>query len=138
MKVMVDTNIIIDVYQNRTSFAPASAKILKLSESKKITGVVTASTVTDIYFILGRHIKDHALLKTLVKKMLTTVTVADVLASDITEAFKLPMDDFEDALFAQCGKRVKADYIISRNTVDFIHSPIPAIEPDDFLNKFFI
>jgi len=45
---MVDTNIIIDVYQNRTSFAPASAKILKLSESKKITGVVTASTVTDI------------------------------------------------------------------------------------------
>jgi len=78
------------------------------------------------------------MLKTLVKKMLRTVTVADVLASDITEAFKLPMDDFEDALFAQCGKRVKADYIISRNTVDFIHSPIPAIEPDDFLNKFFI
>lgn len=137
MKVMVDTNVIIDVYQNRVAFAPASAKILKLSENRKITGIITASTVTDIYYILGRHIKERGQLNTLVQKLLTTVTLIDVLASDITEAFNLAMDDFEDALFAQCAKRIKADYIVTRNPKDFLKSPVPSITPDDFISKFY-
>ncbi|MCL2215847.1 MAG: PIN domain-containing protein [Defluviitaleaceae bacterium] len=136
MKVMVDTNIVVDVYQNRAGFSETSAKILKLSESKKISGFITASTVTDIYYILGRHIKDRQQLRTLVQKLLTAVALTDVLAKDVTEAFNLPMDDFEDALFAQCAKRVKADYIVTRNTTDFINSPVPAMEPDAFVNKF--
>jgi len=137
MKVMIDTNVILDVYQNREPFAQTSAKILKLSETKKVTGLVTASTVTDIYYILGRHIKDSQQLRTLVQKLLTTVTLLDVMAKDVTEAFALPMDDFEDALFAQCGKRVKADYIVTRNPDDFVNSPVPAMEPDDLINRFF-
>jgi len=137
MKIMVDTNVIIDVYQNRAAFAPTSAKILKLSENSKIIGMITASTVTDIYYILGRYIKEQKRLNTLVQKLLSTVRLVDVLATDVTEAFNLEMDDFEDALFAQCAKRVKADYIVTRNTKDFVDSPIPSMEPDDFLNKFF-
>jgi predicted nucleic acid-binding protein len=73
----------------------------------------------------------------LVQKLLTTVRLVDVLATDVTEAFNLAIDDFEDALFAQCAKRVRADYIVTRNTKDFVDSPIPSMEPDDFLNKFF-
>ena len=63
--------------------------------------------------------------------------LVDVLATDVTEAFSLAMDDFEDALFAQCAKRVRADYIVTRNTKDFVDSPAPSVEPDDFLDKFF-
>ena len=134
---MIDTNVIIDVYQNRTDFAPANAKILKLSENSKITGMITASTVTDIYYILGRHIRERKQLNVLVQKLLATVRLVDILAADVAEAFNLTMDDFEDALFAQCAKRVRADYIITRNTKDFVDSPVPSIEPDDFLFKFF-
>ena len=137
MKIMIDTNIVIDVYQNRAGFAQASVKILKLSECNKITGIVTASTITDIYYILGRHIKDRQLLSAMVQKFLTTVKLIDVLAADVTEAFNLPMDDFEDALFTQCAKRIKADYIVTRNPEDFVRSPVPCIEPDNFLDTFF-
>jgi len=135
MKVMIDTNIIIDVYQNRPGLAQSSAELLKLSENKKITGIITASTITDIYFILGRHIKDRQQLKALVQKLLTAVALADVLAADVTEAFNVTMGDFEDALLAQCAKRIKADYIITRNTADFTNSPVPLMEPDDFLER---
>jgi len=137
MKIMVDTNVIIDVYQNRTAFAPASAKILKLSENNNIMGMITASTVTDIYYILGRHIKERRQLNPLVQKLLTTVRLVDVLATDVTEAFNLAIEDFEDALFVQCAKRVRADYIVTRNPKDFVDSPVPSIEPDVFLDKFF-
>jgi len=134
---MIDTNIVIDVYQNRAGFAQAGVKILKLSENKKITGIVTASTITDIYYILNRHIKDRQRLKVLVQKFLTTVKLIDVLAADVMEALNYPMEDFEDALFAQCAKRIKADYIVTRNPKDFIGSPIPCMEPDVLLDTFF-
>ena len=137
MKVMIDTNIIIDVYQNRIPFVTTSAKILKLAESGKFTGVVTASTVTDIYYILGRHIKDREQLKMMVQELLTVVTLIDVLAKDVINAFNLPMEDFEDALFAQCAKRIKADYIVTRNPTDFAYSPVNNMDPDAFLEKFF-
>ena len=42
-----------------------------------------------------------------------------------------------DALFAQCAERVNASYIITRNVKDFVSSPVPAMEPDMFLDKFF-
>ena len=137
MKVMIDTNIVIDVYQNRAGFAENSGKILKLSESRKISGFITVGTVTNIYFILGRHIKDRVQLKSLVQKLLTSVTLIDVLAKDVTDAFDLPMEDFEDALLARCAKRIKAEYIVTRNLADFADSPVCAIEPDDFLDKYF-
>ena len=137
MKVMFDTNVIIDVYQNRPPFVTTSAKVLKLAESRKLTGMVTASTITDVYYILGRYIKDQAQLKALVQKFLSTVKLLDVLATDVNEAFNLPMDDYEDALFAQCAIRVKADYIITRNPKDFKNSPVPCMEPEAFLDKFF-
>ena len=137
MKAMIDTNVIIDVYQNRSDYVDKSREVLKLSESKKITGFVTASTITDIYFILGKHIKDREQLKSLVQKLLTAVVLADVFAKDVTAAFDLPMEDFEDALLAQCAKRLAADYIITRNGGCFANSPVQPITPDDFLLKFF-
>ena len=137
MKIMIDTNVIIDIYQNRMPFVDNSIKILKLSESRKVAGYITASAITDIYYILNRYIKDHEQMMMLVKKLLTSVTLVDVLAKDVTDSFDLVMEDFEDALLAQCAKRLKTDYIVTRNPKDFMNSPVPPIKPDDFLNKFF-
>jgi predicted nucleic acid-binding protein len=137
MKVTFDTNVVLDVYLNRAPFAAGSSLALKLSESGKISGSITANTVTDIYYILGRHIKEISLLKQLVLKLLTAVEVTDVLGKDITKAFALPMVDFEDALAAQCASRAKSAYIVTRNERDFEGSPVPAISPEDFLSRFF-
>jgi predicted nucleic acid-binding protein len=134
---MIDTNVIIDVYQNRLDLVENSSKVLRLSETNKIMGFITASTITDIYFILGRHIKDRRALKALVQTLLTSVTLSDVLAKDVTDSFNLPMSDFEDALLAQCAKRLRTDYIVTRNIEDFINSPVKPITPDDFLDMFF-
>ncbi|GHV18001.1 twitching motility protein PilT [Clostridia bacterium] len=137
MKIMIDSNVVVDVYQDRELFADNSAAVLKLSESGKVSGFISASMITDIYFILGRHIKDDDRLRQLVRKLLTTVTLTDVFAKDVTAALDSPVSDFEDALVAQCAKRVRADYIVTRNEKDFTKSAVPAISPEDFLHKFF-
>jgi len=136
MKIMIDTNVVIDVHQQRDGYEHG-AQILKLSENKKIKGMLTASTITDIYFILGKYIKDDAHLRHLVQTLLSIVTLEDVYAKDVYAAFELPMHDFEDAVLAQCAKRLNADYIVTGNTDDFVNSPVKALKPEEFLTKFF-
>ena len=43
--------------------------------------------------------------------------------------------DFEDCLQEECAVAISADYIVTRNTKDFASSRVPAILPDEFLEK---
>jgi hypothetical protein len=65
--------------------------------------------------------------------MLKVVTLVDTKAVDIQEAICLNFSDFEDAVIAATALREGVSYIITRNTSDFIGSPVPAITPTEFL-----
>lgn len=41
--------------------------------------------------------------------------------------------DFEDCIQTKCAKTAKADYVVTRNTVDFEHSEIPVLSPKELL-----
>jgi len=134
MKILIDTNVLLDVLAKREPFYAASAQVLRLSESGELSAFITANTVTDIVYILGKHISDKSTLHETVKRVLSIVDVANVLKSDVLKAFELGFADYEDALLARCAKRIKADYIVTRNTKDFEDSPVAAITPEDFLD----
>lgn len=136
MKVLIDTNIVIDVLAKREPFCKMSAQILRLSEAGKITAFISASSVTDIVYILQKYIQDKSQLTQTVQNLLGIVDIADTLKSDILKAFQLAFDDYEDAVQARCARRIKADYIITRNTSDFTHSPVPVRTPESFLKEF--
>ncbi|ADI00982.1 MAG TPA: PIN domain-containing protein [Syntrophothermus lipocalidus] len=133
MRLLVDTNVVLDVLMHRKEFFDASYEVLKLSALDKAEILITANTITDIYYIFQRANKDHAKSKEAIVKLLKLVTIADVLASDIMNALSSKVTDFEDALVGAIAKRVKAAYIVTRNTKDFRDSPVPAIDPRDFL-----
>ncbi len=69
--------------------------------------------------------------------MMDVLDVVDVTRNDCIKAFDLLIADYEDALLVHCAKRTKAEYIITRNTKDFVNSPVEAIAPEDFLIRFF-
>lgn len=136
MKVLIDTNIVLDVLLRRADFFDASYNVLKLSTLDKTAIFVTANAITDIYYILRRANKDTEKSKEAIIQLLELVSIADVIASDIMNALPSKVTDFEDALAGVIAKRIKADYIITRNTKDFNNSPVPAIDPKDFLHQF--
>lgn len=136
MKVLIDTNVIIDVLAKREPFLSASAQILRFSETMKIAGFISANSVTDIVYILRKYIPDNSSLNLTIQNLLSIVDVADILKSDILRAFELNFSDYEDALQARCAKRIKANYIITRNPSDFINSPVPTLSPESFLKEF--
>jgi len=128
MRLLLDTNIIVDIISKRQGYHD-SLQILKYCEAKRAEGYVSATTVTDVMYILRKHIAP-ADVRSSVQSLLAIVDVVGVLKSDIFAAFNSGIKDFEDAVQISCAKRINADYIITRNIKDFEASPIPAKLPD--------
>ena len=134
MKILLDTNIIIDVISKRDGYED-SLQILRLCELKRLEGYVSAVTVTDIMYILRKHLS-QAQLRASIGTLLTIVALVSVGKTDINRALASVMTDFEDAVQAACAKRINADYIVTRNLKDFEQSPVNAISPTELSNKF--
>ena len=131
MKLMLDTNIVVDVISRRDGYED-SLKLLKYCELGIVHGFVSAVTVTDVMYILRKHITPN-LVREAVQTLLLIVDVANILKSDIVSAFSSDITDYEDAVQSSCAERMKANYIITHNLKDLSKSKIPAISPNDAL-----
>ena len=136
MKIMCDTNVIIDVLLEREPFAENSCKILSLCEEHRVDGFISASSVTDIYYLVRKHTHSTDLAYKAVGKLLEIVKVCSVTNNDVLTAFQRKARDFEDCLMATCAKSIRCDYIITRNKKDFEEFNIPLLTPTEFLQQF--
>ena len=134
MKVLIDTNIIIDVISKRTGYED-SLRLFKYCESGRVGGVISATTVTDILYILRKHIDPNEV-RAVVQTLLLIIDIASIGKGEIAAAFSSEMKDFEDAVQSACAKRIGADYIVTRNLKDFEKSVVKAITPMEALELF--
>lgn len=114
MKVVVDNNVIIDALKPNPQFEVNAQQILRLASIKKIDGFVSANSLTDIFYVLRKaHGADKA--KAMVQKLLLILDIIGIDPADCADALSLPMNDFEDAIFAVCAQKIGADCIVSRD-----------------------
>ena len=97
MKILVDTNIVLDVMLKREPFYKSSLEILGLTKRNDVEEYVSASAITDIYYLAYRQLRDKEVVKKLMKKLLTVVSVASVSEQEIENALSLEWNDFEDS-----------------------------------------
>ena len=135
MKLLIDTNIILDAMMNREPWAGQAQEIILAIAEDKAEGCITASSFTDIHYILRKYLGDKERTKQALLGLLIVVDVLDVTGLDCEKAFELPMPDYEDALLAYCGKRHKVDKIITRNLKHFEGSPVEAVLPEEILKS---
>jgi len=136
MKLLIDNNIVIDVFQDREPFSEYATKILKLIESGDFEGFITANSITDIFYVLKRSIKDKNKVYNYIKLLLEILTIIDLNSEDIFKALDSESNDFEDQLIAVCAYKESIDFIITRNKKDFKNSKVPVIEPRAFITKY--
>jgi len=137
MKIVIDTNVALDVLLNRTEFLQASHNVFKLSAQGKVTGFLTTNTITDMFYVLNKNSNDALKSKKAIAQLIKLVTLEAITPSDVSLALVSNMTDFEDSVLCFAAKRLKADYIVTRNACDFTGSPVPALSPADFMNRFF-
>jgi predicted nucleic acid-binding protein len=133
VKVYLDTNILIDILERREPFFQCSKNVFLLAAEGMIDGIIGASSITDVYYIVKKSRKDSIQALNAVIDLLETAMLVDTTVRDIYTAATSPIADFEDAVIAATSQREGADYIVTRNTDDFSTSLIPAITPEKFL-----
>ena len=133
MNILIDTNVILDVLLCRVPHNVESGKIIALSEKGRLNGFVSASSITDIYYVTRKKLKEEKATIDALKKLLTILNVADVLSGNIYETLELSWEDFEDSLQYSVGKSIMANYIITRNAKDYSQSDIPVLSPQEFI-----
>jgi predicted nucleic acid-binding protein len=135
MIILIDTNIILDHLIPRQPFMDVADEILRLCFQQKCLGYIAAHSITNIFYILRRQFSVADRKKMLIE-LCEFIEVAGIQKKQIVGALvNENFDDMEDCLQAECARMVNADYIITRNVADFSVSPIPAILPEDLLQK---
>ena len=134
MKVLIDTSIILDVLCKRPAFYEDSAKIFKLCEVKKISGVISALSIPNIMYILRKEL-DADKTREILDSLMLIFSVADLKADDLKKAADMRFKDYEDAIQSACATRIKANYIVTRNIKDFSESKVTAIKPAELLDR---
>lgn len=140
MKILLDTNVVLDILLKRDPFFTNSFDAVELSLiSKGRTNYlfVSASAITDIYYIANRNLKDKEKVKELIYNLLSFAEVADVISTDILIALESNFFDFEDAVVHEVAASNEVDVILTRNKKDFSKSTINVKTPEELI-QFFI
>ena len=133
LNTLIDTNVALDFILHRQPFYPTAETIIETANLKIISAYVSAASVTDVYYLARRELRDRNLALQLLKNFLKIVKVAAVSEKEIDAALNLSWRDFEDAVQYSVAKSNEMDYIITRNTEDFLGSEISVVTPEDFI-----
>lgn len=135
MKIMIDTNIILDVLLEREPFYEYSKAILELCEKRKIHGFISASSATDIFYLVRKALSSTEAAYDALGEILNIVKILTVTNDDVNKAFLQKAKDFEDCLLATCAKSNNCDAIITRNKKDFMTFGITLFSPEEFIEN---
>lgn len=133
MKCLIDTNVILDVLLKREPFYNDSASVLTLSGQEDITLYVTASSITDIYYIAYQTLRNKEKVKQILRKLLKIVLIAGVSGDEIRNALALPWQDFEDSVQYSVALLQEMDGIVTRNPSDYKKAEMKIWKPEEFL-----
>ena len=133
MKILVDTNVIIDALTGREPFREAAEQIFMLAANQIEDMFITASSATDIYYLTRKHLHDTDQARNTMSKLYELFYILDVTSNDCQEALSSGVKDYEDAVIASCAYRNRMDYIVTRNIRDYEHSKVKALLPDELL-----
>ena len=135
MRLMIDTNIFLDVLLQREPFFESSRAVLKLCEDKKVQGFLSASSATDIFYIVRKGLQSTDAAYKALGSVLDIVKVLTVTNDDVLNAFMQRAADFEDCLLATCAKSNKCSAIVTRNKKDFLDFGITLMSPEELLKE---
>ena len=134
MKLLIDTNVILDIVLERKPFVKHAARLFKIAQERNFLLFMSATTVTDIYYITRKNKgKDIAL--TFLKDLLQFVNIASVDKQIILRSLDSDIPDFEDAIQVFSAKQEAITTIITRNETDFTHSGLIIYNPESFLKS---
>jgi predicted nucleic acid-binding protein len=132
MRILLDTNVILDVAQKREPFYSDAARILQQSDFERTHLHITGSTATDIYYLLRKAI-GHEQAMAFIAELLNIVDVCGVDKIVLLKALMSELPDFEDAVQNAAAIQSQMDVIVTRDKSHFQASPLTVLNPAEFI-----
>jgi len=135
MRILIDTNVIMDYIVKRETFSDDAEKVIALCMENGVQACIAAHTVSNLHYILRKHLTNEQR-KDILLKICRMFTVIGIDAAKLVSALQDDnFNDFEDCLQVECAKDFGADFIVTRNAKDFQGSNVPVTEPSNFIRK---
>jgi predicted nucleic acid-binding protein len=131
MRVLIDTNVVLDFLQEREPFVNDAARLFARIDAGEIEGFIAATTITNIYYIVRRAAGMESA-QNAIAQVLSDLNICPVDRDVLEQAIKLNFRDFEDAVQYACGVVHSVDVIVTRDVSGFISGEIPVVLPKDF------
>lgn len=132
MRILFDTNVILDVLLERDPHLRPAAKLFALVDNRRIQGYICATTATTIYYIASRSFGRKRAIEE-VRSLLALFDVAPVDRPVLDSALDVEFCDYEDAVVHESARMIGADAIVTRDRRDFAKAEIPALDPTELL-----
>lgn len=135
MRVLIDTNILLDFLLQREPFRQDAEELFQAIDSGQIIGYVTATTLTDIFYIARRHTRSIEQARQAVLETLIVMVICPVNRAILESALASSIADFEDAVQIACAVSQGLEAILTRDTQDFANSTIPVLSVRQLLEQ---
>lgn len=130
MKILFDTNVVLDVLLARQPFLAVATALFSEVEERRIEGFLCATTLTTVDYLLNKTlptVQARAAIQTLLHLFEVAAVDKTVLSTAAGSAFS----DFEDAVLYFAGKQADVSGLVTRNTQDFVHAEYPVYTPTE-------
>lgn len=131
-RILLDTNIALDLLLNRKPFVSDAIQILALAEAGRLEALLSTDAISTIFYVVSKN-KDAAAGREAIAKLLDYVSLASLDERAVIRGLALDFSDVEDALVAAVAEKEGVAAIVTRNGSDFKNSPVPVMGPREFL-----
>jgi predicted nucleic acid-binding protein len=134
MRVFFDTNILLDIVEQRAPHFQSSKDALLVCGSRGVEILLAWHSLSNAFYIYGRKAGKSKALEAL-REALEYMSVITVGHIEALRAFELGFTDLEDAMQAAAAETAQADFLITRDTAGFSGSPVPVLSPGQFVAR---
>lgn len=134
MKLMIDTNVLLDVLLDREPFSEDSQIVWKLCETYTAEGMISSLSFANMIYVLRKHV-DPKRVMNLITELSLIFRFKPLDQGILYVAAACQWEDFEDAIQFATAAMHKADYIVTRDKDGFRGSEIPVITPHELVEK---
>jgi predicted nucleic acid-binding protein len=135
VRVLIDTNIVLDFLLQREPFSQDAELLFQAIDAGQVIGYVTATTLTDIFYISRKHTRSVEQARQAVSETLTAMVICPIERAVLESAFNSGLVDFEDAVQIFGAVAQGLDAILTRDNKGFLSSPIPVLSIQELFQR---
>lgn len=133
-RVLLDTNVVLDVLLDRQPWSPKATQIWQAHLAGRVEAHLIATSLTNIFYV-SRKLVGRERAWQGVHTCLDQLCIIAVDGAQLQAAVAMGGRDLEDNLQIACATAAQLATIVTRDPAGFTNCPIEVLSPDELLQQ---